>query len=364
MKLRRTMSAVLAATMILSGAAFAAEPGTETVPQEPAVAQPEQMLALLENFATVKEASDGQLLVTMEEKEGLPSEVALNLGEETVIIDNQTGAAAAASSIKAGDRIYVYFSPAMTRSLPPQSFCEAIVVNIAENTTPAHYLTVDAMEEAEDSVRFLDSTGSIYVTIPNDAPISSLKTKDIVKNTDLTKGTKVFAWYDIVALSYPGQTTATRAVIAAKAEPSEETEARAEAENETQQDSAAPAATEIKSLVLEGDMVLDVPVISVNGIRTVPLRQTAETLGFTVKWNQADQSAELDNGKRASVVRIGLDSYYYTASKTGSSVIGMSKPEPFGVAPYISDGSTYVPVKLFELLGFTVSENGDTLHID
>ncbi len=87
----------------------------------------------------------------------------------------------------------------------------------------------------------------------------------------------------------------------------------------------------------------------------VPLRQTAEKLGFTVTWNGADGTIDLDNKVVNTRITLGEDQYYMASS----FAIGMSAPGPLGAAPELKDDLTYVPVELFALLqcGY-VNENG------
>lgn len=93
-----------------------------------------------------------------------------------------------------------------------------------------------------------------------------------------------------------------------------------------------------------------------NGVEMVPLRKTAEALGFKVVWNGENQSIDLDNGEVNTKVYIGEDSYYMASSVA----IGMSAPTPLGAAPVLKDSVTYVPSDLFRLLrGGELSFHGD-----
>lgn len=87
-----------------------------------------------------------------------------------------------------------------------------------------------------------------------------------------------------------------------------------------------------------------------------PLRATAEVLGFTVTWN--GKAAVLDNGQMHTEITLGKDEYFAVTSIEGA--VGMTAPFSLGQAPYVSDGTMYVPVKLFDVLlgnGIAVSEN-------
>lgn len=91
---------------------------------------------------------------------------------------------------------------------------------------------------------------------------------------------------------------------------------------------------------------------AVEGCVMVPLRALAEELGYTVQWD--DGTIRLDNGTMHADVMLGVDRYVLTTSNP--DLVGMSAPFSLGCAPYAADGTTYVPLSLFDaLLG---TENG------
>lgn len=97
----------------------------------------------------------------------------------------------------------------------------------------------------------------------------------------------------------------------------------------------------------------------------VPLRAVAEKLGFAVVWN-GDGSIFLDNDKMHSTITLGEDLYQVTTSVEG--MVGMSAPFSLGMAPYAVDGTTYVPLGLFDaLLGSrqgAVTMQGNAICLD
>jgi hypothetical protein len=86
-------------------------------------------------------------------------------------------------------------------------------------------------------------------------------------------------------------------------------------------------------------------VISCNGKLMVPLRLTAEAMGFKVTWNDATQSIHLGNGSVNSELSVGTDSYYVTS--------GTTKPtntKSLGLPPILVGDCTYVPVNFYKIL--------------
>ena len=71
---------------------------------------------------------DDQLLVTVNEMD-----LVLNISEETLVIDSKTGLPTSLNTLKVDDTIFVYYSAAMMKSLPPQSHAIAIVTQVEKN---------------------------------------------------------------------------------------------------------------------------------------------------------------------------------------------------------------------------------------
>lgn len=104
------------------------------------------------------------------------------------------------------------------------------------------------------------------------------------------------------------------------------------------------------------------------GIRAsimVPLRATAEQLGFTLTWND-DDTITVDDGKMHCVLTMGVDSYQVATSVEGTC--GVSAPFELNAAPCTMNGVIYVPLDIFTaLLGsqegaVTLEDGGISLH--
>lgn len=97
-----------------------------------------------------------------------------------------------------------------------------------------------------------------------------------------------------------------------------------------------------------------------NGVAMVPLREVGEALGYTVTWDIENRQAKMNNGKVMTHINIGEDSYIRSVMNGD----GTEAPVSFGAAPYFADGKTWVPAKLFELLGEQVEMKGNALYLD
>lgn len=85
---------------------------------------------------------------------------------------------------------------------------------------------------------------------------------------------------------------------------------------------------------------------AVEGCVMVPLRAMAEELGYTVQWE--DGVIRVDTGAMHTDVMLGVDRYVLTTSNP--DLVGMSAPFSLGCPSYAVDGTTYVPLSLFEAL--------------
>ena len=250
-------------------------------------------------------------------------EILLNTDEKTVVMDTQTGLAAQLSGIKAGDTIYVYHSPAMTRSLPPQTYAMAILVNLPENASPAHLLVAEEVKRNDDgSVTVTCDNGGMLVTLPADMPISPLYTKNVVTNQDVILGTPFFAWYDIVALSYPGQTTALRAVVLPTAD-------------------LESVAVYVNGAALEAEGKVE------NGVVMAPVRAVAEAMGLKVTWNGEDRTVTVASEETAALLKLDEAACVMLDGQglaTGPDVV-LTAPVELG-----EDGLTWAPAEIFGLI--------------
>ncbi|PKM85035.1 MAG: hypothetical protein CVU86_04040 [Firmicutes bacterium HGW-Firmicutes-11] len=247
---------------------------------------------------------DDQLFVTVNEMD-----LVLNISEETLVIDSKTGLPASLEDLKADDAIFVYYSAAIMKSLPPQSHAIAIVTQVEKNKIHAELFTVkEIISEKDGEIRALNKEGDLIVAFLEEISLTPFKTKQIVTIDDIKIGTQLFIWYDIVALSYPGQTAATKAVLVGQ--------------------------------------------LDENGFLTLPLRAVAESLGFQVTWNGEERSVLLDDGVVKTTLFIGEDSYF----RASSQAIGITQTFQLGSAPTIVDSRTYVPASFFR---FIHSDNGE-----
>ena len=95
----------------------------------------------------------------------------------------------------------------------------------------------------------------------------------------------------------------------------------------------------------------------------VPLRETAEQLGFKVSYNKG--TILVDDGIMHTNLTIGENTYQVVTSNP--DLIGMSAPFSLSSAPVMTNGKTYVPIELFVPLtgndSSIIKTDGSTISI-
>lgn len=95
----------------------------------------------------------------------------------------------------------------------------------------------------------------------------------------------------------------------------------------------------------------------------VPLRETAEQLGFKVSYNKG--TILVDDGIMHTNLTIGKNTYQVVTSNP--DLVGMSAPFSLSSAPVMTNGKTYVPIELFVPLtgndSSIIKTDGSTISI-
>ncbi len=157
-------------------------------------------------YGTVEAVNAESIQVTNEQ-----SSLVLTVDENTYLVEGQNGTPLLLTDFQVGDAVSVAYGPEVQESEPGQS--SAIAVMRCGDVTPV-YTEIEAVTaNADGSVRLTTDGGSILVTVAADAVVQPFRTKNILSLADLSAGEKVVLYYDIVALSHPGQAGTDRVVV-------------------------------------------------------------------------------------------------------------------------------------------------------
>ena len=130
----------------------------------------------------------------------------------------------------------------------------------------------------------------------------------------------------------------------------------------------SPAPTESETIIgtpqitVNGDVVdlsnsnLSQYIFEANGNIMVPLRAVAEKMGYTVSWDSENNAFIAEDNEWKVNACIDEDLYYGVTKIEGA--VGMTAPQSYGTAPQLVGGRTFVPAKMFELMGYSFNSIG------
>ena len=359
--MKRTLSALMlsgALLCALSVPALAAEPAA---PQTgTSLTQEETLPDSVLYYGTVTEVvrdEDGTVsrLALSSERYG---DYVMNLSADAVWVDAGKRTASDPSDLEAGEAVYVFHSPVSTRSLPPQSAAYAVVRNMPQDMGCPMYHEVEAVTEQDGRLTITTDNGGLLLHVNEETQCVDYATGKAVDPAHLKEGGRVMAWYDIVLTSYPGQAGPSCLMLLPEVE--EQTSADQPAEATELADGTA------LSIVLEGDMVLPVKGSYENGAAMVPVAAAAKALGYEVTYTPGQDGAPALVTVESETFRVNLTigQEQITGVTKIEGAAGMTSPMKYGAAPRIeAPGTTWAPAQLFEMLGRTVTLEGDTLSI-
>lgn len=259
---------------------------------------------------TLKEASDEQLILD------IGSEYAINIDENTLILDENAKAVALAD-LAVGSKVKVIADAKTTMSLPPQSY--GYIVMVSEQELPAFplFAEADKVEFDEDLYKITSADGQYIIKVTEDTKITTLDGADLTA-TDIKEGDSVLFYTNILTLSIPAQATADKLVVigSAKAE-------KAIADFDKVMVNGTDVATKV---IVDGDHTL------------LHVRAICEAMGYEVSWDEKLFAVTVGTVPMGVTFKIG-ENAYNKAKMT---------PAELSAAPQIIDDFTYVPVDFFE----------------
>lgn len=148
-------------------------------------------------------AIDGDMVTVTSEFDARRGVVGL-VSKETYVIDGETGKLKRATALKVGQKVTLYHSLRMTRSIPPQAEAYAIVIG-SPSPEVGQYFVVDRMERDEEGrLKVYNEAKNLIATIPE---------CNCVEVDKIHVGSKLVIWYDIMTMSLPALTNATKVVV-------------------------------------------------------------------------------------------------------------------------------------------------------
>ena len=150
----------------------------------------------------ILEVQDNLLVI---KGEGHHNLVAAVVTENTYLLNGKNGKDKKVSSFKVGKEVTVYYSPKMTRSIPPQT--EAYAVVLGDNSEKiGKFFKVEEVTLSEDGA---------YVTVvnTNESLVATIDKKANKNFAEIKAGDELLLWYDMMTMSLPARTNAKKVVV-------------------------------------------------------------------------------------------------------------------------------------------------------
>lgn len=154
--------------------------------------------------ASIEKDEEGNVIsisLTSEEN----GDYVMNVIDNTVWVDAVEKVKASQEDLTEGETIYVYHSPVSTRSLPPQSEAFAVVLNVPQDIAVGVYHEVEDIVTNGEIFTITTDNGGLYLNVTSDTQVKDYTTGESAEIGNVDRGDRIIAWYDAVAMSYPGQ---------------------------------------------------------------------------------------------------------------------------------------------------------------
>lgn len=168
-------------------------------------------LVQAEGTITAVDTANNQITVTLSDK----SEMVFNVSSSTLFLSAKDGSNLALKDLAAGMTFTAFHSAATTRSLPPQSALHTMIVVANSNEDFAHDFTVQSVESSSNGLDLLNDKGDTILHVSSSTSVYTLGETGLVSANaaDMKAGARLIAWYDVVAMSYPGQANPSKVLV-------------------------------------------------------------------------------------------------------------------------------------------------------
>lgn len=307
--LTKVMAMGMVLTMLGTATAFAEEAtlisATESTSIETIMAEAQEAAFISQSGKVVSveaSATEGVQLVTIDNEQG---GLRFAVDSNTIVVNREDGAYLKAADLTEGMEVavvYDAFSP-MGMSMPPYLGKVTAVVANAD----AGFFTVGHFDND-----LTDMKNMLKLNISENTDIQNLQGAKIRLTAEDVKGQDALVFYDITTRSIPAQTTPSFVLLLTNAD-AEEKEGRSVEGTDTAE------GTEAKEAVL------------------VPLRETAEANGYTVKWQGKTKPILLEKEGTSMEITAGSDTYVVEGDMAMQAAL---KAE-------LKDGVMYVSSEIF-----------------
>lgn len=258
---------------------------------------------------------------------------------ENTLIYNNKGEKLTQDALTADTKISAYVNanePAVL-VMPPRYTPTVVIVE----TEDFGFVTVDTFYTAQDTLQLTSTQNTLRLSLEEETKIVDRNGNTFAGDLE---GKDLAVFYTMSTRSLPPQTTPDLVIVL---------------DEEVTQKSFDPDMIYNKVIVNGKEITIGTDDAAITGM--VPVRAVAETLGYTVAWDQGLQAVSVGTVPMGINFNIGENAY----NKARMMPFVLSKA-PIKIA--VDDpryGVTFVPVDFFtEVLGATAWSEGDVLYIE
>lgn len=132
-------------------------------------------------------------------------DLVLNISDYTYIGDYNFNPI---EEVKVGDEVVAIVSTAQTRSLPAQSYAFYVLVKTEDAQTAPIYTTVGSVDK-----EFIYSQDGNYELTYAEAEVSMFKLRSIIKADELTEGSEIVFYSDVMTMSIPALANPSKILV-------------------------------------------------------------------------------------------------------------------------------------------------------
>ena len=148
-------------------------------------------------FGVITDVGENEIIVDNQSGVSSEGEIILMIDpDHTYLLDASTGLPVDVKDVQAGDSFEAYLGDAMTMSLPPQNTPDIVFVNVPEDIAMPSYAVAAEDPTETNGIWTLKATDGTVYEVTEDAQVVPYLTKNIVKMQDVQKGTACAIWYD------------------------------------------------------------------------------------------------------------------------------------------------------------------------
>ena len=181
--------------------AFAGEMPVSVQPINAVISAPTTLPAFEQVYGQISEIinlDNGDMQVFVETANGT---VIFNCSEETWIADSE--GLPMDLNERTNDNVWVFASPIMTMSIPPQSPALAIIGNVTDASQMFYAVVEEVMNNGNGTITVVTNDGSRHITLNEDTVVVPFKTKNIERAEDITAGSELLLSYQVMTASLP-----------------------------------------------------------------------------------------------------------------------------------------------------------------